>query len=88
MGKPVVPHSWAIESWPDSVFPGGPSKARYLVRRHHDELLRYGCLSRVGRTLVVLGARYQKWLELHSSSVPGYQIAANRKPSQTATAAA
>jgi len=73
-----TPHSWAIESWPAEVHPNRPNRARYLIRTHRDELMAAGALVRVGRELVVLGARYTKWLELQASRVPDYDVAANR----------
>jgi len=75
-----LPHSWSIERWPADVYPGSPSRARYLVRVHRNALLQAGALARVGRDLIVLGDRYGRWLEKNSSNVPGYAIAANRVP--------
>ena len=74
----ALQHSWSIEGWPAGVFPGTPQKARYLIRRNYDELLRAGALSRVGKQIVVLGDRYGRWLQLHTCDVPNYQIAPNR----------
>jgi hypothetical protein len=70
--------SWGISKWPDDVYPNSSSKAKYLVRCHRDELMRAGVLSRVGRELIVLGARYSKWLQKRGANVAGYEIAANR----------
>jgi hypothetical protein len=72
-----LPHSWAIENWPADVFPNNSTKGRYLVRMHRDELLACGALSRVGRTLIVLGDGYNKWLRKKAGRVPGYSIAPN-----------
>lgn len=73
-----IPHSWDLEHWPDSVYPHGESRGRYLVRIYRDELIAGGVLTRVGRELVVLGARYSRWLERKTVDVPGFEIAANR----------
>lgn len=73
-----LPHSWAIDNWPVDVFPNNSTKGRYLVRMHRDELLTHGALSRVGRTLIVLGAGYAKWLQRKAGRVPGFAIAPNR----------
>jgi hypothetical protein len=43
-----------------------------LCRAYRDELLAAGALTRVGRELVVLGARYARWLESRACEVPGY----------------
>lgn len=81
----AVPHSWDLEGWPATVFPGTTSRAKYIVRTHKDELIREGALARVGRELVVFGARYTRWLEKRASEVPGFVPAPNR-PRQDAAA--
>lgn len=73
-----TPHSWDLEHWPQHVFPHTPNRARYIVRSHRNELLRAGAISRVGRELVIVGARYARWLEQRASHVAGYECAANR----------
>ncbi len=77
-----VPHSWDLENWPPAVFPSSTSRARYIIRTHKDELIREGALARVGRELVVFGARYVRWLEKRASEVPGYVPAPNREQSR------
>jgi hypothetical protein len=57
-----------------------------MVRAHKDELLAAGALTRVGREIIVLGARYTRWLEAQATKVPGFEVAANRKPNQPAAA--
>lgn len=74
-----VPHSWDVEHWPDHVYPGSASRARYIVRTHRDDLIREGVMARVGRELVFFGARYARWLEKRASEVPGYVAAPNRE---------
>jgi len=74
---PVVPHSWSIADWPSSVYPNDPKRGRYLVREHKAELLASGALVRVGRELVIMGARYSKFLERQASRVPDFECAAN-----------
>jgi len=78
MSPSAVPHSWGIESWPESVWPHGPKRARYLVRAHRDDLLKAGCLSRVGRELVVHGPKFDRWLQRQAANVAGFEVAANR----------
>jgi hypothetical protein len=75
----AVPHSWDLEGWPSTVFPGTPSRARYIVRTHRDELMREGALARVGRELVIFGAKYARWLEKRAADVPGFVAAPNRE---------
>ena len=77
-----IPHSWDISSWPESVYPNSPSRGRYLIRKHKDDLLREGALCRVGKELVCIGARYARWLEKQAANVPDYEIAPNREPRQ------
>lgn len=72
-----APHSWDIEHWPAAVYPHTSGRARYLVRSHRDELLVAGALSRVGRELIIIGAKYSRWLEKGASNVPGYVCPAN-----------
>ena len=75
--KSELPHSWTVDGWPPGVFPNSVTRARYLVRTHRDELILAGALSRVGRSLIVLGERYERWLQRKSARVPGYDIAPN-----------
>lgn len=74
-----LPHSWDLEGWPPSVFPGTTSRGRYIVRSHRDDLLKEGAIARVGREIVIFGARYARWLERRAADVPGYVPAPNRK---------
>jgi hypothetical protein len=83
-----VPHSWTIETWPPDVYPGNPARARYLTREHREALMAEGVLTRVGRELVIFGARYCRWLEKLSHRVPDFDCAANLgRPSNIARAA-
>jgi hypothetical protein len=81
----TVPHSWTIERWPPEVFPNSPNRARYVIRSHKDELTSAGCISRVGREIVVIGERYARWLEKANANVAGYEVAANRDPEARAS---
>jgi hypothetical protein len=72
-----VPNSWTIEEWPSGIYPNKPSRARYTIRAHRDELVRAGALVRVGRDLVVIGPSYAAWLHKHGAQVCGYKIAPN-----------
>lgn len=74
-------HSWGIESWPESVYPHDPRRARYLVKTRRNDLLTAGALVRVGRELVVIGAKYTRWLERQAHRVPDFEIAPNRPQS-------
>jgi hypothetical protein len=73
-----IPASWALKSWPPDVYPNGTDRARRVLREHRDELLAAGSLARVGRELVVIGSRYQRWLERRTAHVPVYVCHANR----------
>ena len=74
---PPIPHSWPVSEWTEQVYPNDPKKGCYLVREHRAELLACGALVRVGRSLVIIGPRFVKWLELQASRVPDYECAAN-----------
>ena len=63
--------SWSVSTWPNDVYPNDPKRARYLVRVHKDDLLRFGALARVGRELIIFGKGYQKWLQRKAVNVPG-----------------
>jgi hypothetical protein len=75
---PAIPHSWRQEDWPPGIYPGRPSKAKYVLRAHRNELVASGALTRIGRELVVLGAQYVAWLTKNSNRVEGFEIAPNR----------
>jgi hypothetical protein len=49
-----------------------------LVREFRSELTEAGALARVGRELVIIGARYEKWLQKKGADVPNFDCAANR----------
>jgi hypothetical protein len=72
-----LPHSWAVDDWPVSVYPCRASRGRYIVRTHRAELVSAGALTRVGRGLVVLGAGYSAWLAKQRTRVEGFEIAPN-----------
>jgi hypothetical protein len=70
-----------VSEWTErapGVYPNTTESAKWLVRVHRDDLLREGAIARVGRELIVFGARYTRWLEKQSSRVADYQIAPNR----------
>lgn len=67
-----LPHSWTIGNWPEFVYPGTPSRARYLFRTRKAELLGANAVARVGRDLIFFGANYGRWLEMQRGNVLGY----------------
>jgi hypothetical protein len=78
-GKAVaLPHSWSLKDWPSAVFPHTESRARYLVRKRLPELMQHRAVARVGRELVVIGAKYDKWLQKQTAAVVGFECNANR----------
>lgn len=86
---PILPHSWAIEKWPESVFPHTTDRGRYVVRMHRRELEAAGALTRVGRQLVILGAEYSRWLQSRKPKVIEHpEIAPNRLRRESAAARA
>jgi hypothetical protein len=75
------PLSWSVNNWPPTVWPNSPHKARYVMRANRDSLILAGALSRVGRELIIIGAKYSRWLEKNSVNVPDFQIAPNASTS-------
>lgn len=73
-----VPHSWPLIAWPADVYPNDTRKARHMLRCYKDELVRAGALVRVGRQLVIIGSKYEAWLQGLSAKVAGFECPANR----------
>jgi hypothetical protein len=74
----AAPHSWAIETWPTTVYPNTAERARYFVRAHKQELFAAGALTRPGRELVIVGARFCQWLQSQAAKVPEFDNGAAR----------
>ena len=87
---PPVPHSWPVSNWPAEVWPNDTAKAHWMVRVHRNELVKMGALARAGRELIILGARYEKWLQRRVAEVLPYQSTANvaKRAKQQQSAAA
>jgi hypothetical protein len=41
----IVPQSWAVQHWPEDIYPGTPARGKYVYRQHRDELLAVGALA-------------------------------------------
>lgn len=67
-----TPHSWELISWetvaPD-VWPHTLKRAKWIATAYRKELMEAKALTRVGKTLVFLGAGYTRWLERRSQHV-------------------
>jgi hypothetical protein len=74
----AAPHSWSVETWPKTVYPHTPERARYFLRVHRQELFAAGALVRPGREIVVLGVRFCKWLESKVPNVAEFDRGAAR----------
>jgi hypothetical protein len=74
----AAPHSWSIETWPAHVYPGNTERARYFVRVHKHELLAAGALTRPGRELIIIGARFCRWLESKAPNAADFDTGAAR----------
>jgi hypothetical protein len=70
---PDLPHSWDLASWPPSVWPGSGERARWTLRAYRTELLEAGALSRAGKTLIVLGKGYGRWLDRRIARVGEFE---------------
>ena len=75
---PTLPHSWSIDSWPPDVWPNSPVKGRWVVRAHRKHLTELRALTRVGRTIIILGAQYARFLEKQRNHVADFEIAPNK----------
>lgn len=64
--------SWSVARWPANVFPHTPSAARHLIARNRTALANEKVITRIGRTIVVDGARWRAWLFKHSDRVANY----------------
>lgn len=68
-----VPHSWELKTWPPEVWPHTRDRASWVAKAYRSELLELNALSRVGTTLVFIGAEYTKWLKRRSRKVVEFQ---------------
>lgn len=68
-GREPALHSWGFDSWPQSVWPNDPDRAKWVVRSNRRELMAEGALSRVGRRLVILERGYSRWLARQADRV-------------------
>ena len=66
------PHSWDFDSWPESVWPNEPDRAKWVVRSNRRELMAEGALTRVGKRVVVLGRGYSRWLSRRADRVTDF----------------
>ncbi len=64
-----LPHSWDLNHWPASVWPGEGARARWVLRAYRTELVEEGALSRAGKMLIVLGRGYGRWLDRRIAKV-------------------
>jgi hypothetical protein len=68
-----LPHSWDVSTWPPSVWPGDPSRARWILRSHRTELLEAGALARTSKVLIILGRGYARWLDKRIAHVGDFE---------------
>jgi hypothetical protein len=59
----AVPHSWDYATWPKGVWPHDAKRAQWVVKSHRQELVAAGALSRVGKTIIILGRPWVRWVE-------------------------
>lgn len=65
--------SWDAKSWPAQIWPNEGKRARWILRTHRPELIECGALTRVGKSLVVLGPGYARFLRKHIGDVDDFQ---------------
>jgi hypothetical protein len=73
-----VPHDWTFANWPLDVYPYDGGRGRHVVREHQDELVKRGALSRIGKSIIVFGAPYVRWLQANADRVVDFDVPANR----------
>jgi hypothetical protein len=78
----AIPHSWSFRNWPATGHPGDGEAGRRVVRRNLDALLRECAVTRQGRSMIVFGREYDRWLRLQTPRVKAYEVAANRPEHQ------
>lgn len=71
--SPAVPHSWDLSNWPAQVWPNDPKRAAWIIRSNKTELIAEGALARVGKTRIVIGHPYSRWLERRTTRFAEYQ---------------
>lgn len=72
-GRESALHSWDFDSWPQSVWPNDPDRAKWVVRSNRRELMAEGALSRIGRRLVILERGYSRWLARQADRVTRFE---------------
>jgi hypothetical protein len=71
--SPNAPHSWEFETWPADVWPHTARRAKWIAKAHRTELTKAGALTRVGKKLIFMGAKYTRWLERRSQHVVEFE---------------
>ena len=69
----AVPRSWELRTWPPAIWPHTAKRAQWIGRAYRDELLAAGAITRIGPTLVFIGAEYETWLKLRANHVVEFQ---------------
>jgi hypothetical protein len=64
-----VQHSWELRNWPPDVWPHDQKRAEWVTRAYRQGLIDARALTRIGKTLVILGAGYTRWLEQRAQHV-------------------
>jgi hypothetical protein len=68
-----VPHSWDVASWPSTVWPGDAKRGAWVIRSNKSELVAAGAIARVGKTRVIIGGPFVRWLERRVTRFADYQ---------------
>jgi hypothetical protein len=62
-------HSWELDTWPPDVWPHTTKRAKWISKAYRKELIAAKAITRVGKTIVFVGAAYTRWLERRSQHV-------------------
>jgi hypothetical protein len=76
-----LPFSWELKDWEQQaphVWPHTAERAKWLVKNHRADLIKYGVLSRIGHLLIISGSGYANFLQAMQGRVEGYVLPMNR----------
>lgn len=70
--RSTLPHSWDLDSWPETTWPHDAKRARYISKAYRTELIEERAVARVGKSLVFLGEGYTRWLKRRTRNVDAF----------------
>jgi hypothetical protein len=74
----AIPHDWCFSNWPIDIYPYDGNRGRHVVTENQAALLKAGALSRIGRSIIIFGGPYVRWLQSNADRVVDFDVPANR----------